>query len=72
MDMPLSRFADPATRWVDVPTRSVQAAGTTFAYRQLGPATGVPVILLNHWGANLDNVTPASSTGSLPAVRSSP
>jgi len=27
MDMPLSRFADPATRWVDVPTRSVQAAG---------------------------------------------
>jgi hypothetical protein len=30
MDMPLSRFADTATQWVDVPTRSVEAAGTTF------------------------------------------
>lgn len=58
MDMPLSRFAEPATRWVDVPTRSAEAADTTFAYRQLGPASGVPVILLNHWGANLDNFDP--------------
>jgi len=63
MDMPLCRFADPATRWVDVPTRSIEAAGTTFAYRQLGPTTGVPVILLNHWGANLDNFDPRSVDG---------
>jgi len=27
-------------------------------YRQLGPAAGVPVILLNHWGAVLDNFDP--------------
>ncbi|TXN06788.1 alpha/beta hydrolase [Methylobacterium sp. WL103] len=58
MDMPISRFADLARRWVDAPTRSVAAAVTTFAYRQLGPASGVPVILLNHWGANLDNFDP--------------
>ncbi|AWN44406.1 alpha/beta hydrolase [Methylobacterium durans] len=58
MDMPLSRFADPARRWADTPTRTVSAAGTTFFYRQLGPATGVPVVLLNHWGANLDNFDP--------------
>lgn len=58
MDMPLSRFSDPARRWVDAPTRTVSAAGTTFAYRQLGPAKGVPVLLLNHWGANLDNFDP--------------
>jgi len=32
--------------------------GATFAYRRLGPATGVPVILLNHWGAVLDNFDP--------------
>ena len=58
MDMPLSRFADPTRRWVDAPTRTVSAAGNTFAYRQLGPADGVPVLLLNHWGANLDNFDP--------------
>ena len=44
--------------WKDAPTRSVDVAGTKFAYRQLGPATGVPVIMLNHWGAVLDNFDP--------------
>lgn len=33
-------------------------AGTKFVYRQLGPAAGVPVIMLNHWGAVLDNFDP--------------
>lgn len=45
-------------KWIDAPTRRVDAAGTTFVYRKLGPATGVPVILLNHWGAVLDNFDP--------------
>jgi pimeloyl-ACP methyl ester carboxylesterase len=45
-------------KWKDTPTRSVDVAGTKFAYRQLGPATGVPVIMLNHWGAVLDNFDP--------------
>ena len=40
-------------KWIDAPTRRVDAAGATFVYRRLGPATGVPVILLNHWGAVL-------------------
>ena len=44
--------------WKDAPTRSVDAAGTTFVYRRLGPAAGVPVIMLNHWGAVLDNFDP--------------
>ena len=44
--------------WKDAPTRSVDVAGTTFVYRELGPATGVPVIMLNHWGAVLDNFDP--------------
>jgi pimeloyl-ACP methyl ester carboxylesterase len=45
-------------KWKDASTRSVDVAGTKFVYRQLGPATGVPVIMLNHWGAVLDNCDP--------------
>jgi pimeloyl-ACP methyl ester carboxylesterase len=45
-------------KWSDAPTRSVDIAGTKFAYRRLGPAAGVPVIMLNHWGAVLDNFDP--------------
>ncbi|HEX7856385.1 MAG TPA: alpha/beta hydrolase [Sphingobium sp.] len=46
------------TDWNTTPTAHVEAAGTRFAYRRLGPDTGVPVVLLNHWGANLDNFDP--------------
>ena len=42
----------------NAPTRTVEAGGTTFAYRQLGTDTGVPVIFLNHLTANLDNWDP--------------
>jgi pimeloyl-ACP methyl ester carboxylesterase len=45
-------------RYRDAPTLSIDARGTTFAYRDLGPRTGVPLILLNHWGAVLDNFDP--------------
>lgn len=44
--------------WMTAPTHHVEAAGTRFAYRRLGPDAGVPVVLLNHWGANLDNFDP--------------
>ncbi|EJZ19883.1 alpha/beta hydrolase (plasmid) [Rhizobium sp. Pop5] len=44
--------------WKTAPTRHVEAAGTRFVYRRLGPDAGVPVVLLNHWGANLDNFDP--------------
>ncbi|RUX42181.1 alpha/beta fold hydrolase, partial [Mesorhizobium sp. M7A.F.Ca.US.014.04.1.1] len=36
----------------------VDVGGTAFVYRELGPKTGVPVILLNHLGAQLDNFDP--------------
>lgn len=36
----------------------VKADGITFAYRELGPRGGVPLVLLNHWGAVLDNFDP--------------
>ncbi|MEK1942231.1 MAG: alpha/beta hydrolase, partial [Pseudomonas sp.] len=45
------------------PNRSINVNGTAFAYRDLGPRTGVPVVLLNHWGAVLDNFDPAIVDG---------
>ena len=45
--------------WATVATRTVAAAGTRFAYRQIGRGRGVPLVLLNHWGANLDNFDPS-------------
>lgn len=44
-------FQNAATRLLDV-------GGTAFAYRELGPPTGVPLVMLNHWGAVLDNFDP--------------
>lgn len=46
------------TRYVDAPNLSVNAGGIAFAYRDLGPRDGVPLVLLNHWGAVLDNFDP--------------
>ena len=42
----------------NVATRTISAGGVTFAYRELGPTTGVPVIFLTHLAANLDNWDP--------------
>ncbi|MFC9855858.1 alpha/beta fold hydrolase [Streptomyces prasinus] len=42
----------------DVPTRSVSVQGVDFVYRQLGPEGGVPLILLHHLTAVLDNWDP--------------
>lgn len=46
------------TSWASVPTETIVAGDTSLAYRRLGPDSGVPVVLLNHWGANLDNFDP--------------
>lgn len=39
-------------------THLIKAGGTSFAYRELGPQDGIPLVLLNHWGAVLDNFDP--------------
>ena len=39
-------------------TRTVSAGGVSFAYRELGPTTGVPVVFLTHLAAVLDNWDP--------------
>src|ERR671912_82790 len=46
------------TTWKDTPTQTINAGGVTFAYRQLGPDTGVPVVFLTHLAAVLDNWDP--------------
>jgi pimeloyl-ACP methyl ester carboxylesterase len=49
---------DVGTSYQDAPTRTIAAGGVTFAYRELGPATAVPVVFLTHLAAVLDNWDP--------------
>ncbi len=49
---------DHSASYKNAPTRTVTAGGVEFAYRELGPKTGVPVIFLTHLAANLDNWDP--------------
>ncbi len=44
--------------WKNVPTRTIDVAGVPFAYRELGPKSGVPVIYLHHLMAVLDDWDP--------------
>jgi pimeloyl-ACP methyl ester carboxylesterase len=46
------------TTWQTAPTQTINAGGVEFAYRQLGPNTGVPVVFLTHLAAVLDNWDP--------------
>jgi pimeloyl-ACP methyl ester carboxylesterase len=41
------------------PTRYVEGNGIRFAYRRLGPATGTPLVLLQHFSGNIDAWDPA-------------
>ena len=45
-------------KWKDVPTRTIAVGGVRFAYRELGPDSGVPVIFLHHLMAVLDDWDP--------------
>ncbi|MGP4089053.1 alpha/beta fold hydrolase [Streptomyces sp. KR55] len=49
---------DVVTSYKNAPTRTVTAGGVTFAYRELGPQCGVPVVFLTHLAAVLDNWDP--------------
>ena len=46
------------TTWKTAPTQTINAGGVEFAYRRLGPSTGVPVVFLTHLAAVLDNWDP--------------
>lgn len=58
MMIPVASDAGLATSYAEAPNQLASAAGTTFAYRELGVSSGVPLVLLNHWGAVLDNFDP--------------
>ncbi|UCP10554.1 alpha/beta hydrolase [Pseudomonas sp. MM213] len=44
--------------FISAANQSVLIGGIPFAYRDLGPRTEVPLVMLNHWGAVLDNFDP--------------
>ena len=46
------------TTWRTAPTRTIDVGGTPFAYRELGPRTGVPLVFLHHFTAVLDDWDP--------------
>jgi pimeloyl-ACP methyl ester carboxylesterase len=41
------------------PTRYIEGGGIRFAYRRLGPSTGTPLVLLQHFSGNIDAWDPA-------------
>src|SRR5437899_11798051 len=46
------------TTYAQAPARTIAAGGVTFAYRELGPKGGIPVIFFVHLAATLDNWDP--------------
>ena len=49
---------DVITSYAQSPTRTITAGGVTYAYRELGPKGGIPVIFFVHLAATLDNWDP--------------
>src|SRR5206468_885796 len=46
------------TSYARAPARTITAGDATYAYRELGPKGGIPVIFFVHLAANLDNWDP--------------
>src|SRR5213592_3936144 len=61
-DEPMTTAHEPAIAalpaWKNAPTHTINAGGVQFAYRELGPDTGVPVVFITHLAAVLDNWDP--------------
>jgi pimeloyl-ACP methyl ester carboxylesterase len=47
-----------ASAYAKTPTRTIRASGVTYAYRELGPKGGTPVVFFVHLAATLDNWDP--------------
>src|SRR5947207_11620221 len=52
--------------WKDTPTKHLNVGGVTFAYRELGADAGVPLVLLHHLTAVLDDWDPRVVDGLAP------
>jgi pimeloyl-ACP methyl ester carboxylesterase len=46
------------TSYAEAPARTVTAGGVTYAYRELGPKGGIPVVFFVHLAGTLDNWDP--------------
>jgi pimeloyl-ACP methyl ester carboxylesterase len=46
------------TSYAQAPARKITAGGVTYAYRELGPKGGIPVVFFVHLAATLDNWDP--------------
>src|SRR6201987_1441228 len=53
-----NQHSDTITSYRHAPQRTINAAGVTYAYRELGPKAGVPVIFFGHLAGTLDNWDP--------------
>ena len=51
------------TAWKDTPTQKLDVGGTTFAFRELGPKGGTPLVFLHHFTAVLDDWDPRVMDG---------
>jgi pimeloyl-ACP methyl ester carboxylesterase len=58
MDASRTSRSNSQVTYQHAPTRTVSADGVDFVYRQLGPDGGVPIVLLHHLAAVLDNWDP--------------
>ena len=53
-----SQSAAATTTWKNAPTQTLDVGGTSFAYRELGPRGGTPLVFLHHFTAVLDDWDP--------------
>jgi pimeloyl-ACP methyl ester carboxylesterase len=53
-----SNTGETITSYSKAPTKTITAGGTTYAYRELGPKSGIPVVFFVHLAATLDNWDP--------------
>jgi pimeloyl-ACP methyl ester carboxylesterase len=58
MNTDQNQHNDAITSYRHAPSRTVTTAGVTYAYRELGPKGGIPVIFFVHLAATLDNWDP--------------
>lgn len=58
MSIPTTSNEDVIASYAKAPVRTIDAGGITYAYRELGPKGGIPVVFFVHLAANLDNWDP--------------
>lgn len=58
MTAPKASNTNTILAYKDAPTLKLEAGGVTYAYRELGPNVGIPVVFFVHLAANLDNWDP--------------